>query len=107
VFKNKEGKTLGCALSCGYVLCGGRTPNNKASNLGEEKKFNVGLGSPVQVQGAHATSPTYEDDDTNHDHLEEDVDIDNFALPSSNIDNLGGDADIDGGEDAPSHYMFR
>ena len=43
---------------------------------------------------------TFEDDGTNHDYLEEDVDIDNFAPPSSNIDNIGGDADSDGGEDA-------
>jgi hypothetical protein len=41
---------------------------------------------------------TYEDDDTNHDYLEEDVGIDNFVIPSSNIDNFGGKGDNDAGE---------
>jgi hypothetical protein len=39
--------------------------------------------------------------------LEEDVDIDNFTLPSSNIDNLRGDADNDGGEDAPKPLQVQ
>lgn len=41
---------------------------------------------------------TYEDDDTNHDYLEEDVGIDNLVISSSNIDNLGGNGDNDAGE---------
>ena len=50
---------------------------------------------------------TYEDDGTNHDYLEEDVDINNFAPPSSNINNLGGDADSDGGEDVPMSLQVQ
>jgi hypothetical protein len=41
---------------------------------------------------------TYEDDDTNHDYLKKNVDIDDLVIPHSNIDNLVGDGDIDGGE---------
>ena len=57
--------------------------------------------APSRFKAPMPHPPTFEDDGTNHDHLEEDVDIDNFAPASSNIDNLGGDADSDGGEDAP------
>ena len=41
---------------------------------------------------------TYEDDDINHDYLEEDVDINDLVIPSSNVDNIAGDNDIDGGK---------
>ena len=41
----------------------------------------------------------YEDDDTNHDYLENDVDIDDLVIPSSNVDNLVGDDDSDGGKE--------
>ena len=40
----------------------------------------------------------YKDDDTNHDYLEEDADMDDLVIPSLNIDNLRGDGDGDGGE---------
>ena len=40
----------------------------------------------------------YVDDDTNHDYLEENVDIDDLVIPSSNVDNIAGDNDIDGGK---------
>ena len=39
-----------------------------------------------------------DDNDTNYDYLEEDVDIDNLVIPSSNIVDLGSDGDSDGGE---------
>lgn len=50
----------------------------------------------------------FEDDDTNHGYLEEDVDIDDLVVLSSNIDNLEGDADSDGGEDnaKPLHVQI-
>ena len=41
---------------------------------------------------------TYEDDDTNHNYLEKDVDIDDIVVPSSNTMDLGGDGDSDEGE---------
>ena len=40
----------------------------------------------------------YGDDDTNHDYLKENVDIDDLVIPSSNVDNLVGDDDNDGGK---------
>lgn len=41
---------------------------------------------------------TWDDDGANHDHLKEDIDIDNLIILSSNIDNLRGKADNDVGE---------
>jgi hypothetical protein len=43
---------------------------------------------------------TFEDDDTNHDYLEEDVGIDDLVIPSSSVDNLAGGDDSDGGKRA-------
>ena len=47
---------------------------------------------PSRFKAPMPHPPPYEDDGTNHDNLEDDVDIDNFTPLSSNID---------GGEDAP------
>ena len=57
--------------------------------------------APSRFKAPMPHTTTYEDDGTNHDYLEEDIDIDNIAPPSSNIDNIGGDAESDGGEGAP------
>ena len=59
--------------------------------------------SPTQIlnrnyahKSVRMSQNIYEDDDTNHDYLKEDVDIDNLVIPSSNVDNLVGDDDSDG-----------
>ena len=41
---------------------------------------------------------TYKNDDISHDYFEEYVNINVLVIPSSNIDNLGGDDDNDGDE---------
>lgn len=63
--------------------------------------------TPSRFKAPRPLPTTYEDDDTNIDYLEDDVYIDNFAPPSSNIDNIGGDADSEGGEDAPKPLQVQ
>jgi hypothetical protein len=59
----------------------------------EKDDFMLDPATPSKFKAPRPHPPTYEDDGTNHDYLEEDVD--NFAPQSSNIDNLGGNANID------------
>ena len=88
-----------------------RAHNNKAPNLGEKKTLMLdrkifGLKAPKppsqilnrtdvhkRVRMSHSI---YEDDATNYDYFEEDVDIDDLVIPSSNVDNLVGDDNSDG-----------
>ena len=63
--------------------------------------------APSRFKAPRPPPPTYEDDGTNHDYLEEDIDIDNIAPPSSNIDNIGGDPESDGGEGAPKPLQVQ
>ena len=87
--------------------------NNRAPNLKEKKR-------PMSDRGASgfkAPKPssqilnrndarkrvrmlhdTYEDDDTNHDYLKDDVDIDDLVIPLSNVNNFAGDNNNDGGK---------
>ena len=59
---------------------------------------------PSRFKAPRPHPPLYEDDDTNHDYLEEDVDINNFAPPYRRP---WGDTDSDGGEDAPNSLQVQ
>lgn len=51
---------------------------------------------------------TCDDGKANHDYLEEDVDMDDLVIPSSNINNIRSEADSDASEDnaKPLHVQI-
>ena len=58
------------------------------------------IGKVVAMAWLRMSHDTFEDNDTNNNYLEEDVGIDDLVIPPSNVDNLAGDVDSDGGKGA-------
>ena len=88
-------------------MCGGGRPTTEPQIWEKRKNSMSDSACPSRFKAPRPYPPPYEDDGTNHDYLEEDVNIDNFAPPFLNINDLGVHADNDRGEDAPKPLQVQ